>query len=60
MGVRVSRTLNDDYITCQESHYPGVLDNPQPKDHNLPGFVSKWFQKFPLILDYFSQGLNKW
>jgi len=28
-GVRVSRTLYDAYITSQESHYPGVLDNPQ-------------------------------
>ena len=23
MGVRISRTLYDAYITCQESHYPG-------------------------------------
>ena len=32
-GVRVSRTLYDAYITCQESHYPGVLDNPPVKSN---------------------------
>ena len=37
MGVRVSRTLYDAYITCQESHYQGVLDNPQRKERIILG-----------------------
>ena len=55
MGVRVSRTLYDAYITCQESHYPGVLDNLGSEHVYLSScYLQESLSDFPWMCDKFA------